>query len=80
MANEMFYKSVKNLTDEDKKQLGGFIPQNIQKVLMNPKVPEVNKASFFVLWVKGKKPIYSYNENNLEEDPSSIVDWELEDK
>lgn len=79
MANEMFCKSVKNLTDEDRKALGGFIPQRIQSVLLNKNVDDVCKASFFVLWLKGKKPVYWYDENNLEEDPMSIVDWEAED-
>lgn len=79
MANEMFCKSVMKLTEEDRKALGGFIPQSIQKAIMDPNVPEVNKASFFVLWTKGNAPVYWYDENNLEEDPMSIVDWKEEE-
>lgn len=78
-ANEMMCKSVTKLTDEDKKLLGGFIPQNILKVLLDPNASDVCKASFFVFWVKGKQPIYYYDEHNLDEDPVSVVDWKVED-
>lgn len=79
MANEMFYKSIVKLTSDDRKKIG-FVPPNIQKVLMNPSVPKVNKASYFVYWEKGKKAIFAYDERNLDEDPASVVDWEVKEE
>lgn len=75
---EMMCKSVNKLTKEQLQAIGGFIPQKIAKVLNDPDVPAVNKASFKVLWIKGQDPVFYYDERNLDDDPQGIVDYEYE--
>lgn len=73
---EMMYKSVTRLTDEDRKEIGP-IPPWIQKAILSDKAGKLEKASFFVFWIRGSKPIFLYNDKNMEEKPASVVDWKV---